>query len=155
MHLTFDPKTLRGIYECRPVHQAIARSVLGSTDVLYVHVSWRDLCISESGEVNIMPKHVACILKSKLAPTGCVIATDIATERLISGNFTSPSPVRCFSPYKPMCLLTWLNSFGYSQFQLHSNIASSVGFHGDCVLQIWDSWKMPLQLLAYSGLWFV
>ena len=39
MHLTFDPKTLRGIYECRPVHQAIARSVLGSTDVLYVHVS--------------------------------------------------------------------------------------------------------------------
>ena len=36
---SWNPETLRGIYECRPVHQAIARSVLGSTDVLYVHVS--------------------------------------------------------------------------------------------------------------------
>lgn len=32
---------------------------LAVRDVMYVHVSGRDLCISESGEVNITPKRAA------------------------------------------------------------------------------------------------
>jgi len=43
----------------------------------------------------------------------------------------------------------------YSQFQFHLNVVYSVEFHRKCVLQMWDSCKVPLYNFDWSVFWAV